>query len=229
MEINNLIREAHNGFELQRVFGIQPELANINDIIRLADIYPYSGNHAYINRVINYIRRMIFGVKKTWICYPDPTVYHEEVFTLNNKNSYLFHGNWNNEKYSKDVNNEIAATFVFPKNDNPKNIEIIQKMLSENSVSIHVRHGDYTKYGFPLLSLDYYYHAVSVIEETIASPHYYIFSDDIDFVRGNFKFLKHDFTIVDWNKGRQSFRDMQLMSMCKHNINANSTFSYWGA
>ncbi len=65
------------------------------------------------------------------------------------------------------------------------------------------------------------------IEKRIQSPVYFIFSDDSEFVKKEFSYLKQ-YYVVENNRGRDSYRDMQLMSKCKHNILANSTFSFWG-
>ena len=56
---------------------------------------------------------------------------------------------------------------------------------------------------------------------------FYLFSDDQEYVRQNF--VGEQFIYVDWNAGKESWYDMYLMSMCRHNICANSTFSFWGA
>ena len=65
------------------------------------------------------------------------------------------------------------------------------------------------------------------MEEKISEPVFFVFSDDIDWVKQNFTFNKVYF--VDWNKGQNSFWDIYLMSQCSANIIANSTFSFWGA
>lgn len=97
-------------------------------------------------------------------------------------------------------------------------------------MSVHVRHGDYKKYGMPILSMGYYKEACRILCTKVANPHFFIFSDDVEFIKDNFRFLGNgNYTIVSNNRGANSYIDMQLMSLCKHNVNANSTFSYWGA
>ena len=69
--------------------------------------------------------------------------------------------------------------------------------------------------------------AIEVINHNVANPQFFVFSDDIEWCRKIF--TRYNIEFVYWNKGENSFRDMQLMSLCKHNIIANSTFSWWGA
>lgn len=76
-------------------------------------------------------------------------------------------------------------------------------------------------------TVKYYLKSIRKVEEKISEPVFFIFSDDIDWVKQNFTFNKAYF--VDWNKGQNSFWDMYLMSQCSANIIANSTFSFWGA
>lgn len=100
-----------------------------------------------------------------------------------------------------------------------------------NSVSVHIRRGDYlnpeNKAMFGNICTPAYYRkALEVMREKMPDVHFYIFSDDIPYVRKELK--GEDFTIVDINHGKDNFYDMWLMSQCKHNICANSTFSFWG-
>ena len=76
--------------------------------------------------------------------------------------------------------------------------------------------------------MDYYANAIKFITENTVNPHFFVFSDDIKWVRDN---LKIDFPcdFIDFNHGRNSAWDMWLMANCKHNIIANSSFSWWGA
>lgn len=62
----------------------------------------------------------------------------------------------------------------------------------------------------------------------VENPHFYIFSDEIDWVKNNFQFYD-EHTFVDLNNEENNFEDLRLMSNCKHNIIANSSFSWWGA
>jgi len=113
-----------------------------------------------------------------------------------------------------------------------ENADLARKMEQEDSVSIHVRRGDYlsSTYSnkFKSLGMDYYDKAVEIIRENISNPKFYIFSEDADYVAKAFEKLS-DKTIVTINSGADSFRDMQLMTKCKANIIANSTFSQWGS
>lgn len=228
LEINNIIKPDHNGFELKKVFGIDAPEATLDEIIRLSDIYPYNAPHYSAYRVLYGIRRKILGTKKSWIMPKDTSAFYPEIFSLDSNKSYMFYGNWTNEEYTKDIINEIYDIYKFPHFTDKKNIELAERIKLTNSVSIHVRHGDYKIFGLPMLDLEYYKKAIDIISEKIKSPHFFIFSDDIDFVNENFHFLDK-YTIINWNKSENSYRDMQLMSLCKHNIIANSTFSYWGA
>ena len=77
-------------------------------------------------------------------------------------------------------------------------------------------------------SLDYYKAAINQMMNKIKDPVFFIFSDDIDWVKNNLLFASQSI-FVDHNKNTESYNDMRLMSLCKHHIIANSSFSWWGA
>lgn len=227
-DIFNLYPKEHGGYMLDNVFGIDAEKASIGEIMSLSESYPLTAKHQKVLRTLNSLRSIVFGPKGTQIKPDDASAFYKEVFELNPLKSYLFFGNWINEQYRIGIEDKIKNTFRFPEIKDEKNLQLAKQIQESNSVSIHVRHGDYKNYGFPVLSINYYKEAIRIIEERISNPHYFIFSDDTEYIKNNFSFLGH-YTIVDNNHGENSFRDMQLMSMCKHNIIANSSFSYWGA
>ena len=113
-----------------------------------------------------------------------------------------------------------------------RNKEIVELINSCNSVSIHVRRGDYlsqemvAKMG-NICTLDYYKNAIELIKRKISNPVFFVFSDDIEWVKKNL--LADNMHLIDWNNGTNSFIDMFLMSECKAHVIANSSFSYWGA
>jgi len=104
--------------------------------------------------------------------------------------------------------------------------------LDENSVSIHIRRGDYLKppvleyHG--VLPISYYYNAIEIIRNKYKDITFYFFSDDEEFVKNNFTKIEPKIYIYD-NNGENSWKDMYLMKSCKHHIIANSSFSWWGA
>lgn len=141
-------------------------------------------------------------------------------------------GLWQTEKYFEDCKDDVKRNFTFLPFDEPKNIEMSQKMQSENAVAIHVRKGaDYQKFDLyqGVCSKEYYERAVAYVMEHVENPVFYLFTDNSDWVRENISGF--EYVLIDWNSttGKRNFRDMQLMSCAKHNIIANSTYSWWGA
>lgn len=113
-----------------------------------------------------------------------------------------------------------------------KNLVVKQKILHENSVSIHVRRGDYLSsyykdWYWHLQDTDYYKKAIEYVKDRYEDCTYYVFSDDIEWCKDNLAIDNACF--IDWNKDDDCFYDMYLMSFAKVNIIANSTFSFWGA
>jgi hypothetical protein len=142
----------------------------------------------------------------------------------------FFMGHWQNENYFKHNDNKLKHFFKFNSLSNAD--AIIKKtqelILSCNSVSIHVRRGDYLKSStHETLSITYYQKAIRIINNNVTYPFFFIFSDDIAWAR--FYFKNTNMFFVNINQKNKSYIDMQLMSFCKHNIIANSTFSWWSA
>ncbi len=142
---------------------------------------------------------------------------------------YLW-GLFQNEKYFKKYRKEILKAFRFKKDMSEKNKEMAKRIKKSNSIAVHIRRGDYLAQNAAqhVLSPAYYHKAVDYIAKRIKNPHFYIFSDDMKWVKENIK-LEYPHTFVEHNQGNASYNDMRLMSLCKHNIIANSTFSWWGA
>ena len=135
-----------------------------------------------------------------------------------------------NEKYFKDYRTEILQELSLKIPLDVKNQKMLRKIKATNSISLHVRRGDYLKLTdvFGLCSLDYYSRAVEQIAKKVKNPHFFLFSDDPTWIKENIK-LNYPSTIVDINDGDHGYFDMELMKNCKHNIIANSTFSWWAS
>lgn len=161
--------------------------------------------------------------------YVESQMYDENLFNLDDK---ILEGYWACEAYYADILKELQKKLEFPEVKNPKNIRMKEKMEQTNSVCVHIRRGDYLTeenqrmFG-GICTEEYYDAAIRYMKEQIEDVRFYIFSDDMTYVRQRYE--DKGFTFVDINHGKDSFWDIYLMSCCKHNICANSTFSFWGA
>lgn len=141
-----------------------------------------------------------------------------------------YEGYWQSEKYFNLVANKVRETFCFCEDLMNKHTLHMAKMLRNgNYVSIHIRRGDYLNLAdyFGLCDIAYYKKAIDHFKQFLSNPIFVIFSDDIQWAKDIFQY--DEVIFVDWNKGKDSWQDMYLMSCCKHNIVANSSFSWWGA
>ncbi len=148
------------------------------------------------------------------------------------RNTYL-NGYWQSEKYFSDFREYLLNEFVIKKPKSKEVLDAEKEILNSNSVSLHIRRGDYVSLKSAseyhgVLSLEYYYKAIETIKKQHPSITVFVFSDDMEWVKQNLK-LSDKCVYVDFNKSENSVFDMYLMSCCKHNIIANSSFSWWGA
>jgi hypothetical protein len=133
-------------------------------------------------------------------------------------------GHFQSEKYFINYKNEILDLFEIDNKTKNNLLEKYNDIINQDTCSIHVRRGDYIGLPnhHPTQSIDYYKNAIKLIGE---DKHYLIFSDDIKWCKENLDFIKNKTFISD----NIDYEDLYLMSMCKNNIIANSTFSWWGA
>lgn len=166
--------------------------------------------------------------------FHETKMYHPEIFDFDDK--YL-QGFFLCQKYYDDIIPELQQLFRFPNHiyteQQIKNADIITEMEERPSVSVHIRRGDYLDPQnaelFGNIATDEYYEAaMKYFIDKNSDTHFYIFTNDSSFARQ--KYYDTDrYTIVDWNTGKYSLLDIELMSHCWGNICANSTFSFWGA
>ena len=215
----------HNGFELARIFSIDAPVAAFEEIKKIIGWRATRIGHRIVtDRRLSFLRGNCFYIEKDFS-------YDSNFFSLPD-NCYIS-GYWQSYKYFSDFESIIREQFQFrPKILNTNN-EFSQKIQSCNAVSLHFRRGDYvsnsgtnTLHG--TCSIDYYYSAIDYVSKFLSDPVFFIFSDDIDWVKQNFP-INNNHYFATHNVGFESYNDMRLMSMCDHHIIANSSFSWWGA
>lgn len=164
---------------------------------------------------------------------PAGSAFKPEVLALGPK-TYLI-GYFNSYKYFDAVKQSLVGEFSPREEISDAARGILASIADSNSVSVHVRRGDYmTDLNIRrelegVITERYYQNAVNYMSERVRDPHFFMFSDDIAWVKENLR-PAHKVTYVDFNSPQRGFEDLWLMSRCKHNITAGgSTFSWWAA
>lgn len=210
----------HNGYELN-IFNINAGIASSKDISSLVNKQ---------SRLMSFIYRKLH-IKKSKNLVESGFAFNANFFNVSS--SVYIDGYWQSYKYFELIDSQLRQEFTFKSPICGLNLQLSKKISSTNSVSVHVRRGDYvtnkqTNSVHGVCSVDYYHAAIHVIVENVENPVLFVFSDDIAWVKNNLTFYS-PVVFVDHNTGKQSYNDMYLMSLCKHHIIANSSFSWWGA
>lgn len=214
----------HNGYELMRVFGIENKAATKSQIRKYTCLF----SNGFLQSIYIKLSKLRPGDIKERGSHK----YYSKIIELH-KDGY-YDGFWQSYKYFDEYRDILVNDFCFPP-FHGKNKDLEESIkYSSTSISIHVRRGDYLKAALykGLCQLDYYKTAIEKITNILEGPiHFYIFSNDIHWCKKYIiDFLGDNaYTFVDWNIGLDSYRDMQLMSICRGNIIANSSFSWWAA
>ncbi|MCF8208944.1 MAG: alpha-1,2-fucosyltransferase [Rhodoferax sp.] len=216
---------SHQGFELQRIFGEVIVQANAAELV---DILQWRANSA-----VQYVLCKPFMRHFRGACFiAEPHFQFWTEFEDASDNIYLS-GYWQSHRYFSRFTAQIREDFSFKKPLSQRNRQLAKEIVSSNSVSLHVRRGDYisnakasAKHG--VCPLQYYQRAIEIMNQRFDNAVFYIFSDDLDWVHQHLE-VNGACVYVNHNLHAESFIDMQLMGLCRHHIIANSTFSWWGA
>ena len=204
----------HNGYRLDQ-FAIQAGIATENDIINLK-----GGN----NVLFSALRKAGLFKRKSYFKEKRSSYFDARVF----KNNFVYlDGYWQNELYFSNIR-EVLLRELSPINSmNDLGCDYLEPINKCNSVSLHVRRGDYLNLkNINVLDVDYYMKAVEYIRKSIEKPTFFIFSDDLDWCKKSLGFLDGCIYV---DRTQTEIDDLKLMSFCRHNIIANSSFSWWGA
>ncbi|AMK78698.1 MULTISPECIES: alpha-1,2-fucosyltransferase [Methylomonas] len=164
--------------------------------------------------------------------YKEPGVQFDcNVFFI--KGDIYFDGYWQSARYFENYRNELLKQFTLKLLTLDATKKYLEKISSTESVSLHIRRGDYvtnprTNAIHGTCSISYYQNAVSHIKKNIKQPYIFIFSDDLMWAKDNLS-INEQLTFIELNNKFSDCDEIFLMSHCKHNIIANSSFSWWGA
>jgi hypothetical protein len=202
------------------IFNIHAQIATENELKK------FKASNGFASR----LRHIFPGLFTYKLITQKSHAFNPSILTAPD-NSWL-NGFWQTEKYFNTIEDRIRSDFEFKSPLQGLNKALAEKIKSGESVSIHVRRGDYTNpqvlafHG--MCSPDYYYRAIETLSRKTTIQELFLFSDDTAWVKQNMQF-DLPITFIDHNTGKNSFEDMRLMSLCNHNIIANSSFSWWGA
>ena len=158
--------------------------------------------------------------------------FHFDPEVLGLRGDLYLDGYWQSAKYFADAADAIRRDFTFRDAPDSVNREFAERIRGVEAVSLHVRRGDYVAGGASRHhvsnSLEYYAKAIAALTARLREPHFFVFSDEPAWVKENLR-LDVPLTCVDLNGAGKGYEDLRLMSLCRHHIIANSSFSWWGA
>jgi hypothetical protein len=219
----------HNGYELNSVFGIEYNDSLINKVLyfifRVAGYKKFPFISGPVIRILNFLGISIVNENDDYNFKPE--------YLLPSKGLKFYVGGWHSEKYFLSVKDRVRNAFEFNLNNIGKeNLEVLEQIKRSNSVSIHVRRGDfldsdnYNKLG-AVCTLNYFLRAIEKMKSLVDNPQFFFFTNDHSWVKANFN--APGFTVIAINTKDNSWKDMFLISNCSHHINSNGSFSWWSA
>ncbi|MBL0727922.1 alpha-1,2-fucosyltransferase [Piscinibacter sp. HJYY11] len=216
----------HHGYELPRVFNLTPPLASRDDL-RLLLGWQHSRG---VRRVVAKLRWKALASRA--FCF-EPHLDYWPGLAAHGPDAYL-HGYFQSERYFADATTQIRSDFTFSTALAGRNAAVAERIVTSNSVSMHLRRGDYVSDKrnaglFAVCDPDYYRAAMALLLTKHPEASFFVFSDDATYAHELFGSMGAHVQIVSHNTGEDSHNDMRLMSLCRHHVIANSTFSWWGA
>ena len=204
------------------VFHIQADFVTPDDVKRVRHFYHTASR-----------KERLFG----YLCSPYRLVAEQQAFCFDASvfrrgKNVLLDGYWQSEHYFKPIEQTIRQEFVFRPSPSQELLAMMRLVSQGESVSVHVRRGDYVSN--PVVArfhgvcgLEYYTQAMKMIAQKVASPRFFVFSDDMEWVKAHFPRMES--VLFMEHHGQTDTDDLRLMTCCKHHIIANSSFSWWGA
>ena len=222
IDLRGITNKTHN------VYGLNH--CNISKDVIVVDKYP---------SIKAFFSHLLYGL--SWVIFKDNSFYKDIQPIINSYGIYCaplgyvefskpqkevnyMVGYYSSREYVDNYDYSIKEELQITDKLTGKNKRIFDDMIKNNSVCIHIRKGDYVGSMFDVCTDKYYLNAYKEMKKKVKNAKFYIFSDNIEWVKNNLEF-DDDVTFVDWKNNQ--YEDLKLMSSCKHFIMSNSTFSYW--
>lgn len=210
-------RASRREYMLDR-YKISADIANRGDFEKINLPYPPSVRFRLL--------RKLGMLGRSYIQESKPGIFDPSTCSL--QDNICIEGCWQNESYFESISNTIRKELSLKVPLSKSAMVIKDKIQKTNAISLHVRRGDYVVLGYDLLGTDYYEAAARKVAESVQHPHFFVFSDDLPWVKKNLK-IDYPTVFVDHNEKGLEHEVLDLMASCGHHIIANSSFSWWGA
>jgi hypothetical protein len=219
----------YKGIYRLHLYSVIGEEADSDEITKLKNVTPRNSLDKILRRL-----KLSNQFKKETHIIEDPDVISQELYKCS-EDLYL-EGWWQNEKYFDGIKNILQKELRLKVGLSEANKILLEEIKNTESVSVHVRRGEFVNNSFfGVLPIEYYKEAFHQINKMLNNPVFYIFSDDIKWAKENFtfnlqlRFMENNSEKASIHHTHNDFEDMCLMINCKHHIIANSTFSWWPA
>jgi len=200
------------------IFNISPQFLVSPSILRTLYATKSSkickATRKWLSKGRNYVREPHFEVSETILTQP--------------KNNTIYEGWWQSERYFADISTEVRKIFTFVQPILKSSETLFSSIKSSNAVCLNVRRTDFLKVDdLNTTNKDYFLNAATQMATLVKNPHFFIFSDDVEWCAESLN-LDHPTTLVDHShKGEKFGNYLQLMKACKHFIIPNSSFAWW--
>ena len=224
LDLSGLNATPVRDYELKH-FNIDAEIARKDQIEKVI------GSNKYSQKITKIISKYLPYPMKQYVTEQHSEMFHYLPGILELRSNVYIDGYWQNQKYFNNISEIIRKEFTTIEKFSENINEVLTQIQNTNSISIHVRRGDYILptniESYQTYGNEYINKAIEYMLKITKDPHFYFFSDDIKWVKENIP-MTHKTTYVSL-LNTQPHEDLILMSKCCNNIIANSSFSWWAA